>query len=234
MGLKKFNKPPLTIEQQVSLLQCRGLSFRSKDKAKKILLSIGYYRFSGYCLPFKKPVDYQKFISDVTFEQIVELYDFDRILRCLVLEAIEKIEVQLRAQFTYLFTVSTNDPFCYTNSRWFKDPEKHRNLLQELVASEGKNSLDPTVKHHRETYKEPHPPLWLAVHLMTLGACVHWIKSLNSRQIQDALAKSFGFFGFNPFHSFLISLIEIRNICAHHGRLWNRAFVKPTPFIKKI
>jgi abortive infection bacteriophage resistance protein len=95
----KFTKQPLTFEQQFESLKNRGLSFGNQEKASHYLSNISYYRLRAYTYPFQDNKDSNHpFIRPVSFEEIIELYVFDRRLRILLFNAIEKIEIALRTK----------------------------------------------------------------------------------------------------------------------------------------
>ena len=98
---RAFTKPWLSCPDQVALLQSRGLTVRDSAAAAEFLSHVNYYRFSGYCLAFE--TTRHTFLPGVTFEQVRESYDFDRVLRDLVTEALELIEVDLRAAIAHHF-----------------------------------------------------------------------------------------------------------------------------------
>ena len=103
----KFDKPALTIHQQVALLKSRGLLIEDEAKAEHYLRFIGYYRLSGYSLPLtcKKVPEQHKFKSGASFDRILALYSFDRELRLIVMDAIERVEVAFRTSVSnYLAT----------------------------------------------------------------------------------------------------------------------------------
>jgi len=98
----KYSKPSLSIENQINLIKSRGLVFEDKNKAARHLSNISYYRLSAYMIPFKekdlngKVID--KFKPNATWNAIIDLYRFDRKLRLLIFDAIERIEIGLRTQ----------------------------------------------------------------------------------------------------------------------------------------
>jgi abortive infection bacteriophage resistance protein len=96
----KYMKPALTYEQQVSLLKSRGLQILSDEQALHWLERIGYYRFSAYFIPFKEHGK-DKFLPNVTFQMVLDLYQFDARLRLLAMQAIDMVEVSVRAALTY-------------------------------------------------------------------------------------------------------------------------------------
>ena len=113
-----FNKPPLPVEEQVKLLQSRGLIVPDSQRASRYLLSIGYYRFSAYCIPFEYcRGEIHQFNANVNFDDVLELYIFDRKLRCLFWEALERVEIHSRTQWVYELTTLTQDPFAHLNEK---------------------------------------------------------------------------------------------------------------------
>jgi len=98
-----FNKPPLSLPDQLALLVSRGLTVIDPQDALHYLTHIGYYRLSGYALPLQiggSGADRHNFKPGVTFTDILDRYVFDRKLRLLVMDAIERIEISVRAALT--------------------------------------------------------------------------------------------------------------------------------------
>ena len=103
----QFTKPPLNIDEQIELLESRGLVINDKNFAKQKLCNINYYRLSAYMLPFQKPHNpSHQFLDNITFENIIQLCSFDRALRVLVFDAIERVEVALRTQIIYQYAMT--------------------------------------------------------------------------------------------------------------------------------
>src|SRR5262249_12523932 len=96
-----YAKPWLSVADQVAQLETRGLVIANKAHAESFLRHINYYRFSGYCVAFE--TDRHVFCDGVTFEHICDAYAFDLVLRDLVTEALEAVEVDMRATFAYQF-----------------------------------------------------------------------------------------------------------------------------------
>jgi len=91
----QYTKPPLSIEQQIELLKSRGLEIPDHEQAAHYLYHLNYYRLSGYMLPFQEGTEHH-FQAGTTFEHVLNLYLFDRKLRLLLMDAIERIEVSVR------------------------------------------------------------------------------------------------------------------------------------------
>ena len=98
----RYTKPALTFEEQIALLKSRGLVIDDEQRATRHLSNVSYYRMSAYMLSFKK-LDANENVLDefeegTTWDNVYDLYKFDRKLRLLIFDAIERIEIALRTQ----------------------------------------------------------------------------------------------------------------------------------------
>ena len=164
----RYDKPPLNPQKQAELLQSRGLVCASVDRLEHYLSHIGYYRLSAYWLPFEKPPHTPKdprshiFRDGTDFDQILSLYIFDRKLRLLVIEAIERIEVSVRSRWACEMALKY-DSHAYMNSVLFKCPWKHTRYLAQIAADLEKSG-EVFVAHYRDNYSEPFmPPVWAVI-----------------------------------------------------------------------
>lgn len=231
----RFAKPVLSAKEQVELLQSRGLIIPDTDRAERYLLSIGYYRLSAYYKPFQiSSSQTHEFVPNVCFDDILELYIFDRKLRCLFWEALERIEIRIRTQWIYNLTGSTKDPFAHLDASNFSSFQTHTQSFEKLKSSIQRSNSEACIARFFDHYDEELPPLWSCVHLMTFGELILWIQNTTNSEIQNNIAKSLGFVKFYPFESFAVALTELRNVCAHHTRLWNRIFTKRPKKVKKM
>lgn len=237
----RYSKPHLTIQQQVNLLLNRGL-IGDPVKIADCLESAGYYRLSAYWHPFRRQGASGTLLEDLyqgtTLEQIWSLYRFDRKLRFCLLDAIERIEVALRAQLAYYHT-QNNSPFHYATPSYF---QKWTNYTIELTrlherAQKSKNTID-YVAHFFQKYGSSHTalPLWMAMGIFDFGFLVRFYQH-SDYSIKKAIATKWE----TPekaLSSWLKILQCLRNDCAHHARLWNRCFtaipliprLRPNPF----
>lgn len=120
-------KQATTIEQQIALLEDRGMNFIDKDKAREILSDKGYYRMGFYWFPFEKTYPKKNnrshsFRTGTSFENVVSLYYFDRDLRSTIADYLYRIEINFRTKIIY--TVSN---FYSDNPLWFID----KNVIAE-------------------------------------------------------------------------------------------------------
>ena len=231
----QYTKPPLPVEDQVALLQSRGLNISDPERAGRYLLSIGYYRLSAYCVPFEiSHGRCHQFRENVSFDDILDLYVFDRKLRCLFWEALERTEIHIRTQWVYNLTTLTQDPFVHLNPCNFSDPADYQQDLKKLKEEVRRSNKETFVKHFFDHYNEALTPLWACVHLMTLGELIRWVDNTQNKCVKKEMAQSSGFTKYRPFHSFAVALTELRNVCAHHVRLWNRSFMKSPMTVKSL
>jgi abortive infection bacteriophage resistance protein len=216
----KYSKPPLTFEQQADLLLKRGLA---ADKGILIdrLKAVSYYRLSGYLYPFRNP-DNTSFRPGTTLEKVWQRYTFDRQLRLLVIDAIERVEVSVRTRLIYDFT-RKHGPFAHTNPATLPklSPQKHRDFLTKLETAI-KLSRESVVEHFNRKYGDNHShlPLWMAAEIMSLGMLLTFFRGIE-QPIKRSIAGEYGVSD-RVLESWLCALNIVRNICAHHGRLWNR------------
>ncbi len=215
--MTQYSKPPLTYAQQVALLESRGLLVTDKIKAENFLSQVNYYRFSAYCLPFE--VARHIFKSDVKFEQIQQLYEFDRRLRFLIDETLEVIEISFRTSLAYYLSHQYG-PLVHEDASKFYIGFDHPTWIDK-VHEEIQRSKETFINHYKNTYDGfPQLPLWMAVEVMSFGA----LSQLYSGLLQTdkiAIAKTIGLHS-TVLHSWLHTFSYVRNMCAHHSRIWNR------------
>jgi len=215
--MQEYTKPPLNFSSQIDLLISRGLIVNDRQTAERFLRQISYYRFSAYCLPFE--VARHKFKSDVTFEQIQQLYEFDRRLRFLIDEALEVIEIALRTVVAYNLSHKFG-PFMHEDATKFYEESSHSEWINKLH-EEIEHSRETFITHYKTKYEGfPKIPIWMAVEIMSFSSLSKLIHNL-LRKDQIEIAKHFGLHS-KVLSSWLHTFTYVRNICAHHARLWNR------------
>ncbi|WP_068084877.1 Abi family protein [Polycladidibacter stylochi] len=220
----KYVKPALTRDKQIELLERRGMDCSNRALVEHSLKHISYYRLRAYWMPYEVPaVDEgdHAFREATKFEDVLALYEFDRHLRLLLIDAIERIEVSFRTSWSQTMALR-HGPHGYLQTN-LHDQRQHSYLL-DILQEEISRSKDTFIKHYTSKYTEPvDPPIWMVSELLSLGQLSKWYKALKPRADQKAIAKPYGLDD-RVLGSFLHHLTHIRNICAHHGRLWNRQF----------
>jgi abortive infection bacteriophage resistance protein len=249
-----YNKPWQNFDEQLDLLISRGLMVTDRTKALKYLQRIGYYRLSGYWFPFRerswplilldqhghKPAKKQRretrialdvFQPGATFENAINLYIFDKKLRLLVMDALERIEIALRVDISH--TLGRYNPFAYLDTALFH-PEFSQKLTNEQGVTEHhqwltkharliSDSKEEFVRHNKNNYGLP-LAIWVACEVWNFGTMSRLYAGMKEAD-QDAISTKYGIQNGRIFATWLRSLNYLRNVCAHHSRLWNRNII---------
>lgn len=222
-----FTKPATTYGEQVELLKRRGMAFGDEAQAQFYLEHLNYYRLGAYWLPFETDHGNHRFQPGTRFEDVLELYKFDRELRLLMMDAIERVEVSVRAHWAYAMA-HLHGPHAHLDASLANNEERWRDNLKKM-RKEVSRSDEVFIRHLRRTYAEELPPVWAVCEVMSLGLLSKWYGNLQPMATRSAIASVYGV-DEAVLASWLHHLSMIRNICAHHARLWNREF-KRTPKI---
>lgn len=227
MNYVEFVKPFRTYQQQIDILRARGLIIDDEEYAKRVLRSENYYRLSGYWLTMVKkqgnPTD-DVFYPNTTFENIVDVYQFDVDLREIVLSATSTIETNLKAYIAY-YHAQKYGPLGYMNYENFEDIDRHSGMMYELCKDKSARRNELFVQHHKDC-KGNIFPVWVATELMSFGQVSKFYKNMVSED-RNKMAREF----YNiPSREYIESWIQCaavaRNIAAHGGRFYNR-FLSP-------
>lgn len=225
----KFNKTHLDLDDQLKILSDRGLIVEDINLAKAYLSNISYFRLSAYTLPFQinNPVKDHNFKPGTTFNNVIGLYAFDRSLRLLVFDLIERVEVALRTQISYHYSLNNG-------GWWYEDPNHFNNnyhYSRQLAKIDGEldRSGEVFISHYKNKYSSPkRPPSWIVFEVISMGLLSKIFRNLKMSQAKKDVARHFDLPTPYILESWMHSLTYVRNICAHHGRLWNRVLtVKP-------
>lgn len=218
-----FSKPPLTIAEHLAQWQDRGMQILDPIKASRYLSVISYYRLSAYTLPFQLGKGEHRFHPNVSFEDVLDLYIFDRRLRLLILDAIERIEVALRARMTDVLA-SHHGAHAYLKKEIFDTRYNHSWLMEQVSKKCNDTQAETFIKHYRETYSEPSlPPIWMVMEILTFKEVSSLFTNLRLKEDKQAIA-SFWSIQDTVLRSWFRALSDLRNVCAHHSRTWNREF----------
>lgn len=236
----KYCKPATTVEEQIDRLQARGLQC-DRARVAQQLQACGYYRLSAYWLPFELPCSpgttrTKEFREGTSFDEILALYTFDRELRQLTLKCLEVVEIAVRAAWVHHFTLCTKkDAHTYLDAKCFRNRGKtHKELVVKLESSI-RYGREKFISHYFSKYTEPRlPPLWAVAETMSFGELSKWFSATANPRIKDAVARSVGVKTGALLEGVLHSLTRVRNICAHHSRLWNRKFSKRLPAMRSL
>lgn len=227
----KYSKTPITIEEQISRLENRGLHFSNKTLASQYLQNVSYYRLRAFTYPFQDNInplaDHVFLRNDIDFDDIIDLYVFDRRLRNLVFNELEKIEVAVRTQLSLVYSVSNRDAMWYLDEQMYNHTESTGFLrLMNDVESDVNRSNEDFIKHYRSKYDAPAmPPSWMTLEVLSFGTLSRMYKLLKRSEDKKWIANTFGIGDMDVFANWLHAFSNLRNCCAHHSRIWNRRFV---------
>lgn len=243
-----YNKPWYSYEDQLNKLKSRGLEVTDDQKALSYLKRIGYYRLSGYLFPFRERsgeyctldnrnksrtdrLALDQFKQGATFQQAVDLYVFDKRLRLLAMDALERIEIALRVDISHF--LGEKDPFAHESSNLFFDKfvsdvnprtglTKHSDWLRRHAKLINR-SKEEFIKYNRDRYGLP-LPVWIACEVWDFGTMSTLFSGMKPED-QDAISIKYGVKNGRQFATWLRGLNYLRNVCAHHSRLWNRNII---------
>jgi abortive infection bacteriophage resistance protein len=211
-----------TIDEQLQLLRSRGLTIADEDIAKDFLLRNNYYRISGYSLTLRKN---DTFAKSATFQNIVDIYNFDHELRHIILEYIETIEVQMKSVYAYEFT-KVHGPIGYLDDSFFTNKTKHKEIIDKANAQKSQRLPHEAYLKHFVNDLHQDIPLWAYVDLLTISD-ISFLYAISEPNIKDEVAHTFGLSmkkGAAILGSYMHSMTIIRNLCAHGSRIYNRLF----------
>jgi len=220
-----FNKPALSISQQISQLESRGMIIADKSLAEKALRSLNYYRLSGYWMNFEDCRNPHHFKSGTTFEKILSLYEFEKSLCQLSFEGISRLEVSFRTQWAHQMGMKYGShsylqpEYCNDFSAWLDNMKK--------VQAEFGRSKEIFIKHYKDKYAESFPPVWVVCEILSFGNLTCWyknlkpVKSVNPQCLGNAKDEIASFYGVDSIllESWVHCLSSLRNHCAHQSRI---------------
>ncbi len=229
-------RPALTITDQLALLASRGLPLLPADgqRLARLLMDRSFSRLAEYWRHFEAdPVTHQ-FIPGTTVDTIIDAYDFDLALRRLVTDGLGVFEIALRSRLGYHISV-LQDPYRYLDPVSYSRQTVRRagatvflrdDLIGDLRRDLDRSKEDFIIRHRRQGTLVP---LWTAMEVLSLGSVSKMYRLLADQTIRHQVARSFGYpnpvFAESVFHS----LTVLRNVCAHHARLWHRTSIQIAP-----
>lgn len=223
-----------TVEQQIKLLESRGMLFDCDlEKIKETLLDIGYYRLGFYWNPFEIDKNHN-FVAGTKFSDVVKLYYLDVDLKNILNKALNRIEINLRTQLIYIVS---NEYEAYPT--WFANKKvmnnKFVNEFPKYYNDKFKDKNKPLKKHHVNYPNDIYAPAWKTLEFLTFGSIYSIFYSIRDVNIKFKIAQYYGFNSVNTFRNFFQTIIFIRNICAHSGLLYDSNTpleISTTPFFK--
>jgi len=219
----KYEAPSLSISEQIQLLKEKGLTVLSEDYAAHWLSHVSYFRLKNYTNKFKN-AQTGKFVPNSTFDQVIKLYLFDRNLKFILFDAIETIEIAIK-------TVLSNSMANAYGPHWFMErkyfmPSFSFDEFLATVEKETADTDEPSVKQYRRNFNEPSlPPCWMVVEFLPFGTISKMFEHLSAREIKLNICWQYKLPD-NIFVNWLHCVTQLRNRCAHHGRIVYRSMAK--------
>jgi len=229
-----MDKPAYTISDQIKLLKQRGMTFRDEAQAYNLLKNISYYRLKGYWWDTQIDANLYTFQSGTCFEDIIERYDFDSQLRQILFGGIEQIEIAIRSKMIYHLSIAYG-------GLWYLNPDlfistvhiynginmtAHCKVLEDL-RKEFDRSQEDFIKNHKQHYPKQHAEAWKILEVASMGTLSKLYKNLKiTLPERSMISKEMGVNSPHIFSGWLESIAFIRNVIAHHSRLWSRTMVK--------
>ncbi|WP_352421801.1 Abi family protein [Proteiniphilum sp.] len=220
-------KKATTIEEQIAIIQSRGIELDwGEEKAKEILSDIGYFRFGFYCFPFEKDYPNKKnrthqYKKETKFSDIVRLYYLNVDLRNILLKYTARIEINVRTSIIY----SVSNKFI-DSPTWFADPKV---MHQDYVSSFEKeiynglrNNYQVIKDHHRNHINDRYAPAWKTIEFLSFGAVRKLYSEIKDFGVKTAIANIYGITGSSTFENYIKTIIVIRNLCAHSNVLFDK------------
>lgn len=217
----KYLKEPLSTLQLIEVLKERGLYVEKEDDAVRYFEHVTYFRFAAYLRPMETDTKSHAYKSTASFEKACSLYEFDMRLRELLFSAIQQIEISLRSKIINVFSLAYGP-------MWFLDESlavnKHKYIENlNTIERELQRSKEDFIKEHYLKYNNTTlPPSWKILELSSFGCLTKLYINFNDISIKKKIAKSYDIPQHEILESWMKSVNVIRNICAHHGRLWNK------------
>lgn len=219
-----FTKPAISHIDQLKKLKDRGLIVNDEDFALHQLQHISYYRLAGYWWPFQSDKVNHIFKPNSKFETVISVYRFDSELRSLLFDVIEQIEISFRSKLAYQLSHEFG-AWWFEDATIFDNTVEHSKALNLIDRELHNNKKEVFLKEHYKKYDTDtrRPPAWKTFEILSLGMLSKIYGNLkNTCTSKDAIAREFGTFNHTFLQPWLLSITQIRNICAHHGRVWNK------------
>ena len=213
---EKNIKKPKTFDQQVAILKSKNIIISDDAEAKAFLNRVNYYRFSGYFLPFQVNGQGPLF-SNIEFERLQAIYEFDEQLRNLIAGTVDEIEIHLRSQLSYYHAHKYGEEG-YMYAVNYNRKHNHTSFLNRVNSCIKENAGTLVVKHHINKYAG-HFPIWVIIEYFSMGMISYFYSDMPNPDKANIARNLYGV-NYQVMESWLRCLTDLRNKCAHYSRLY--------------
>lgn len=212
-------KPPKTIEEQISLLKSRNIIIDDIESVKVFLQNNNYYRLMGYAYQFK--INEKNYQVNTNFSTLTEIYDFDKLLRQILFPLLEDFEVSFKTKLAY-FLCHKYGAECHLKENIFKNLQYYFDFISTLLRNIKQSSKQLFIKHHNDKY-DGRFPFWVLIEILSFSTISKLFKNLNNKDKSEFLKLHYSYDAI-IFENWIEHFSVIRNICAHHDRIYNKNF----------
>jgi abortive infection bacteriophage resistance protein len=209
------------LPDQIEILQQQGLIINNADETNHYLTHVGFYRLAGYWQFLQKN---RMFVPGTKFRHVVDLYNFDRELRLLLLDAFERIEISFRAILINQMCAAYG-PYWYADASLFFSEEKMNDVLETINRELDRSEEGFIKQHNRDHDKVSYPPAWKTLQVLSFGTLSKIYGNIrNDIQEKRMIANVYGLPKSEWLQSWMQVISVLRNYCAHHSRICYQLF----------
>ena len=221
-------KPLKAIEEQITLLEERGIIIDDHDKLKYILINNNYYRLMGYAFQFK--TDENNYKKGIKFSTILNIYNFDKSLRQLIFPLLEIIEISFRTKIAYFMCHKYGSEF-YLEESIFRNNLWYSNFISAVDRCIKQSESELFIKHHLRKY-EGRFPFWVLIEILSFTTISKFFKNINTSD-KNEFSRFYYKYDSKILENWIQHFSIIRNICAHYGRLYNKNLFPKLKLLKE-
>lgn len=246
-ALREHLKPYRTPAQLVGKLQAQGLAIANNAATERLIFTQNYFRLKAYFKPFIDEVT-GDFYPGTTFAQVESVYEADQRIRDFLLPLLARQEVRIRGVLDNVVTSVTGDPFWHLDAAYFSNYERVRIALETASRRFNSGKQEFAIHYRNKYYTRASyhfrrvPPFWILSEMLTIEQLLSVASGLDKEKFAvsagvnrlNECATPFGFDSYGSLVTNLKCLLELRNICAHHSRLWNKNLQGPNAIAKHM
>jgi len=220
-----------TLEEQIKILESRGLIISDYDKTIDILLKENYFFINGYRHFIVKEGDSNQFVEGATFEELYALFLFDRYLRNIMFKNILVIENNIKSMISYQLSKKYGyKEHDYLNPKHFRQESFKMSQVNDVI-NKMKRQIRLNAKQHRATKhyltNYGYIPMWVSVKVLSFGIISELytiLKEEDQREVSN-------YYGLSPYelNIYLSLLSNYRNLCAHEDILYDHQTQRSIP-----